>query len=255
MIFESHAHYDDEAFDQDRNELLAQIPENGIAYVVNISASLETCRKVLKLIEQYPYLYGTLGVHPNDVLELNEEGMEWLEKKSASEKIVAIGEIGLDYHYDEPSKEIQKKWFIRQLDLARKVQLPIIIHSREAAQDTLDIMKAEKAGDIGGVVHCFSYGIEMAREYLSMGFYIGVGGVITFKNAKKLREVVEYAPLDRILLETDCPYLAPEPYRGKRNSSLNLPYVVEEIARIKNISREEVEAVTLENAKKMYRIQ
>ena len=255
MIFESHAHYDDEAFDQDRNELLAQIPENGIAYVVNISASLETCRKVLKLIEQYPYLYGTLGVHPNDVLELNEEGMEWLEKKSASEKIVAIGEIGLDYHYDEPSKEIQKKWFIRQLDLARKVQLPIIIHSREAAQDTLDIMKAEKAGDIGGVVHCFSYGIEMAREYLSMGFYIGVGGVITFKNAKKLREVVEYAPLDRILLETDCPYLAPEPYCGKRNSSLNLPYVVEEIARIKNISREEVEAVTLENAKKMYRIQ
>lgn len=255
MIFESHAHYDDEAFDQDRNELLAQIPENGIAYVVNISASLETCRKVLKLIEQYPYLYGTLGVHPNDVLELNEEGMEWLEKKSASEKIVAIGEIGLDYHYDEPSKEIQKKWFIRQLDLARKVQLPIIIHSREAAQDTLDIMKAEKAGDIGGVVHCFSYGIEMAREYLSMGFYIGVGGVITFKNAKKLREVVEYAPLDRILLETDCPYLAPEPYRGKRNSSLNLPYVVEEIARIKGTSREEVEAVTLENAKKMYRIQ
>lgn len=255
MIFESHAHYDDEAFDQDRNELLAQIPENGIAYVVNISASLETCRKVLKLIEQYPYLYGTLGVHPNDVLELNEEGMEWLEKKSASEKIVAIGEIGLDYHYDEPSKEIQKKWFIRQLDLARKVQLPIIIHSREAAQDTLDIMKAEKAGDIGGVVHCFSYGIEMAREYLSMGFYIGVGGVITFKNAKKLREVVEYAPLDRILLETDCPYLAPEPYRGKRNSSLNLPYVVEEIARIKDTSREEVEAVTLENAKKMYRIQ
>ncbi len=255
MIFESHAHYDDEAFDQDRNELLAQIPENGIAYVVNISASLETCRKVLKLIEQYPYLYGTLGVHPNDVLELNEEGMEWLEKKSASEKIVAIGEIGLDYHYDEPSKEIQKKWFIRQLDLARKVQLPIIIHSREAAQDTLDIMKAEKAGDIGGVVHCFSYGIEMAREYLSMGFYIGVGGVITFKNAKKLREVVEYAPLDRILLETDCPYLAPEPYRGKRNSSLNLPYVVEEIARIKGTSREEVEAVTLGNAKKMYRIQ
>ena len=255
MIFESHAHYDDEAFDQDRNELLAQIPENGIAYVVNISASLETCRKVLKLIEQYPYLYGTLGVHPNDVLELNEEGMEWLEKKSASEKIVAIGEIGLDYHYDEPSKEIQKKWFIRQLDLARKVQLPIIIHSREAAQDTLDIMKAEKAGDIGGVVHCFSYGIEMAREYLSIGFYIGVGGVITFKNAKKLREVVEYAPLDRILLETDCPYLAPEPYRGKRNSSLNLPYVVEEIARIKDTSREEVEAVTLENAKKMYRIQ
>ena len=255
MIFESHAHYDDEAFDQDRETLLTHMQENGIGYVVNISANLETCRKVLKLIEQYPYIYGTLGVHPNDVLELNEEGMEWLERKSSLDKIVAIGEIGLDYHYDEPSKEIQRKWFIRQLDLARKVQLPIIIHSREAAQDTLDIMKAEKAGDIGGVVHCFSYGIEMAREYLSMGFYIGVGGVITFKNAKKLREVVEYAPLDRILLETDCPYLAPEPYRGKRNSSLNLPYVVEEIARIKNISREEVEAVTLENAKKMYRIQ
>lgn len=254
MIFESHAHYDDEAFDQDREALLKHMQENGIAYVVNISASLETCRKVLKLTEQYPYIYGSLGVHPSEVLALDEEGMEWLKKKSSAEKIVAIGEIGLDYHYDEPAKDIQKKWFIRQLDLARQVQLPVIIHSREAAQDTMDIIKAEKAGELGGVIHCFSYGVEMAREYLSMGFYIGVGGVITFKNGKKLREVVEYTPLDRILLETDCPYLAPEPYRGKRNSSLNLPYVVEEIARIKGISREEVENATMENAKTMYRI-
>ncbi len=254
MIFESHAHYDDDAFDQDREELLKHMQENGIGYIVNIGANLETCRKVLKLTEQYSYIYGSLGVHPSDVIELNEEGMDWLERKSANDKIVAIGEIGLDYHYDEPARDIQKKWFIRQLDLARNVKLPIIVHSREAAQDTMDIIKAEKAGDLGGVIHCFSYGVEMAREYLTMGFYIGVGGVITFKNGKKLREVVEYTPLDRILLETDCPYLAPEPYRGKRNSSLYLPYVVEEIARIKGISRDEVEDVTFNNAKNMYRL-
>ncbi len=254
MIFETHAHYDDEAFDKDREELLGSMRDNGIAYIMNVGANIETCRSTLKLTEQYDFIYGAMGVHPSDTLELNEETIAWLERKCALEKVKAVGEIGLDYHYEEPPKEHQKKWFVRQLDVARRVKLPVIIHSREAAQDTLDIMKAEKAGDIGGVIHCFSYGVEMAREYLNMGYYIGIGGVLTFSNAKKLREVVEYMPLDRILLETDCPYLAPAPFRGKRNSSLYIAYVAEEIAKIKDISREEVEEVTMQNAKNMYHI-
>ena len=167
---------------------------------------------------------------------------------------MAVGEIGLDYYWDEPAREIQKKWFERQIALAREVKLPMIVHSRDAAQDTLEVLKAGNAQEVGGVIHCFSYGIEMAREYLDMGFYIGIGGVVTFKNAKKLKEVAEYVPLDRILLETDCPYMAPEPHRGKRNSSLYLPHVAEKIAQIKGVSTEEVCRATLENAKKMYGI-
>jgi len=161
----------------------------------------------------------------------------------------------LDYHWDEPERKIQKVWFERQIALARQVSLPMIIHSRDAAQDTLDIMKVCKAEEAGGVIHCFSYGVEMARECLNMGFYIGIGGVLTFKNAKKLKEVAKYVPLDRILLETDCPYMAPEPHRGKRNSSIYLPYVAETLATIKGVDVEEVYQTTRENGKQMYRIQ
>ena len=167
---------------------------------------------------------------------------------------MAIGEIGLDYYWDEPDHETQKHWFVRQLDLAREVNLPIVVHSRDAAKDTLDIIKASGARDMGGVIHCFSYGVEMAREYLNMGFYLGIGGVLTFKNGKKLKEVAAYAPLEQIVLETDCPYLAPVPNRGRRNSSLNLPYVVAALAEIKGISEEEVMEVTWKNAENMYRI-
>ena len=168
--------------------------------------------------------------------------------------MVAIGEIGLDYHWEEPEPEVQKHWFVRQLEIAKETKLPVIIHSREAAKDTMDLMKAEKAGEIGGVIHCYSYSLEQAKEYLNMGFYLGIGGVLTFNNAKKLKEVVEYMPLDRIVLETDCPYLSPVPNRGKRNSSLNLPYVVAEISRIKQIPEEKIIEVTNQNAKKMYRL-
>ena len=168
------------------------------------------------------------------------------------EKIVAVGEIGLDYYWDEPERKIQKKWFARQLALSKETELPVIIHSRDAARDTLDIMKAEHNGATKGVIHCFSYGVEMASEYLNMGYYLGVGGVLTFKNAKKLREVVEYAPMSRLVLETDCPYLAPVPNRGKRNSSLNLPYVVQAMAEIKNMEPEEIIRLTTENAKELY---
>lgn len=254
MIFETHAHYDDEAFNEDRDQLLTSLAEHGIEAVVNIGASIQTTKNTLELMDKYPFVYGAVGVHPNETAELNEDLMNWLEQVSRRPKVVAIGEIGLDYYWDEPEREIQKHWFVRQLDLARKVNLPIVVHSRDAAKDTLDIIRAEKAADMGGVIHCFSYGVEMAREYLNLGFYLGIGGVVTFNNGKKLKEVVEYMPLDRIVLETDCPYLSPVPFRGKRNSSLNLPYVVKAISELKGVSEEEVIAVTNANAKRMYRL-
>ncbi|MBQ1393310.1 MAG: TatD family hydrolase, partial [Lachnospiraceae bacterium] len=225
MIFESHAHYEDARFDEDREALLKSFPQNGIDYVINVGSSLKTTKQSILLAEQYDFIYAAAGVHPEETAELNEENFAWLCEQMKKEKVVAVGEIGLDYHWDEPERSVQKQWFERQIALARQVSLPMIIHSRDAAKDTLDIMKACKAEEAGGVIHCFSYGVEMAREYLNMGFYIGIGGVVTFKNAKKLKEVAEYVPLDRILLETDCPYMAPEPHRGKRNSSLYLTYV------------------------------
>ena len=252
-IFDTHAHYDDEAFDEDREQLLADLPRQGIGRVVNIGASIASCKRTLELMDKYDYIYGALGVHPCDTENLTEADMDWLKEKCSHEKCLAVGEIGLDYYWDEPDREIQKKWFVRQLQLAREVQLPVIIHSRDAAKETIDIMTAERAGEIGGVVHCYSYTKESARTFLDMGFYFGIGGVITFKNAKKLKEAVEYIPMDRIVLETDCPYLSPEPNRGKRNSSLNLSYVAAAIAQLKGISEEEVRRITWENGCRMYR--
>lgn len=252
MIFDTHAHYDDEAFDLDRDEMLTQLKEHEIEAVTNVGASMKSCKATLELTRKYPFVYGAVGVHPNETGELSEADMNWLLEAAMEEKIVAVGEIGLDYYWEEPDHETQKKWFVRQLALAEKVKLPIIIHSREAARDTLDIMKAEQAGKLGGVIHCFSYSKEMAREYLNMGFYLGIGGVVTFKNAKKLKEVVEYMPMEQMVLETDCPYLAPVPNRGRRNSSFNLPYVVREISQIKNLPAEQIIQITSENAKRLY---
>lgn len=254
MIFETHAHYDDQAFDADREELLIQLEKSRISCVVNVSSDLESCTRTLELTKRHPFLYGALGIHPSETGKLTEADIIWIGEKSEEKKIVAIGEIGLDYYWDEPDRDIQKKWFIRQLALAKEKRLPVIIHSRDAAKDTLDIMKEQCAEEIGGVIHCFSYGPEIAEEYLKMGFYIGIGGVLTFQNAKKLKEVVSMLPLDRILLETDSPYLAPVPNRGKRNSSLNIPYIIEEMARIKELSAEEIERATMANAKRLYRI-
>ena len=254
MIFESHAHYDDDAFAEDREQLLASLPENGISTVINVGASIGSCKTTVELIQKYPFMYGAVGVHPSETAELNEEKFAWLKQLCSGEKIVAVGEIGLDYHWEEPESAIQKRWFVRQLELAAEVNLPVIIHSREAAKDTLDIMKANHAQETGGVVHCYSYTKELAREYLNMDYYFGIGGVITFKNAKKLKEAVDYIPLEKILLETDSPYLAPEPNRGKRNSSLNIPYIAQEIAQLKGVTYEEVVRVTEENARKLFRL-
>lgn len=254
MIVETHAHYDDKAFDQDREALLTSMKENKISYIVNVGASIESSKSTIALAKQYPFVYGAIGVHPSETGELDDEKLLWLKEQSKGEKIVAIGEIGLDYYWDEPSKEIQHKWFRAQLQLAKEVHLPVIIHSRDAAKDTIDIMKSQHAENLEGVIHCYSYSKETARDYLNMNYYFGIGGVITFSNAKKLVEAVEYIPLNKILLETDCPYLAPMPFRGKRNSSLYLSYIAEKIAQIKGISYEKVIEETSENAKSLYRI-
>lgn len=253
-IFDTHAHYDDEAFDADREELLRELPRQGIAKLVNIGASLASCQKTIELMNQYDDVYGALGIHPSETEELTEQSFEWLREQCRQEKCLAVGEIGLDYHWEEPQRALQQKWFVRQLDLARELSLPVVIHSRDAAKDTVDIMTAERASDIGGVIHCFAYTKETAKIFLDMGFFMGIGGVLTFKNAKKLKEAAEYIPLERIVLETDCPYLAPEPNRGKRNSSLNLPYVVKALADIKGITEEEVRQAVWKNSHELYRM-
>ncbi len=252
MIFETHAHYDDEAFDDDRDLLLSTMQENDIGWIVNVGASLKSTAASIRLAEKYPFVYAAAGVHPSETAELNEENFAQLRVHCLHEKVVAVGEIGLDYYWDEPDHEIQKLWFARQLELARAVNKPVIIHSRDAAKDTYDLLTAHRAEEIGGVIHCFSYSAEMAQAYVKMGFYIGVGGVVTFKNGKKLKEVVEAVPIDRILLETDSPYLAPEPNRGRRNSSLNIPYIAQQIAGIRGMSYEEVVSATQQNAARLY---
>lgn len=253
MIFDTHAHYDDRAYDDDREVVLSANEAAGIARVVNVAASMQSCITTLDLAKNNPNIYAAVGVHPSDTLPLTDEDMKLLEEYCKEDKVVAVGEIGLDYYWDEPDRDIQKKWFVRQLELARRVSLPVIIHSRDAAADTLDIMKNHNAGEIGGVIHCFSYGVEMAREYLDMGFFLGVGGVVTFKNGRKLKEVVECAPLESIVTETDSPYLAPVPHRGARNTSANIPLVIEEIANIKGLPYEKVEEVLWDNALRLYR--
>jgi len=252
MIFESHAHYDDEAFDADREEILKQCQSQGIEYIVNVGASLASVRSTLLLAEKWKFVYAAAGVHPDETGELNEETFAWLRQQCSHPKTVAVGEIGLDYYWEKEEHDRQKYWFRRQLELAAEMALPVIIHSRDAAADTLEEVKKAHRPELRGVVHCFSYGPEMAQEYLDMGYYIGVGGVVTFKNAKKLKEVVKMLPPERILLETDCPYLAPEPNRGKRNSSLNLPYVAEAVAQLKGMEAEDVIRITNENARNLY---
>lgn len=253
-IFETHAHYDDEAFDQDRDLLLESMEQQGIGTVVNVCASIGQFGRTVALTEKYPFVYGAVGVHPDDADKMTEETLREIREISHLEKIIAIGEIGLDYywHKEECEHKRQQEMFRAQMDIAREEKLPFMIHSREAAKDTLDIVREYmKGGMYGGIIHCFSYGKEMAEEYLKMGLYLGIGGVVTFKNARKLKEVVEYAPLDQLVLETDSPYLSPEPNRGKRNSSLNLPYVAQAIAEIKGVTPEQVIRITRENAEKL----
>ena len=251
MIIDTHAHYDDEAFNPDRDALLNSMAENGIEKVVNVCASISELYRTVELMEKYPFVYGAVGVHPDDAPQMTQDTLDEIRRLSRMDKMVAIGEIGLDYywHKEEQEHEVQKKMFAAQMDIAREEKLPFMIHSRDAAEDTLEIVKSYMQGGMyGGIIHCFSYSKEIAAQYLKMGLYLGIGGVVTFKNARKLKEVVEYAPLSQIVLETDCPYMSPEPNRGKRNSSLNLPYVAQAIADLKGITAEKVIQVTRQNS-------
>jgi len=264
MIFDTHTHYDDAQFDADRTELFEKFARCGIR-IVNVGASLESTMQSIALAKKYSFVHAAAGVHPTNTGELTEQNFERLAALLNEEKVVAVGEIGLDYFWEkEPGREcpreVQKYWFGRQLLLAAEKNMPVIIHSRDAAEDTLLFIRQEyerargSGRHLTGVIHCFSYGKEMAKEYVKMGFYLGIGGVLTFKNARKIRDVVMEIPLNYLVLETDCPYLAPEPYRGQRNCSLNLPLVIDEIARIKGISKEEVTRATTKNAKQLYRL-
>lgn len=254
-IFETHSHYDDSAFDEDRDILLAEMfsQEGNIESIINVGASLRGCRESLELAAKYENVYASIGVHPEDIEALNDKEYAWIaDVAKNNSKVVAIGEIGLDYHYPEPGKELQRDCFRRQLRIAAEVGKPVIIHSRDACADTLECMKREHAESIGGVIHCYSYTKEAAKDFLDMGFYFGIGGVVTFKNARKLVETVEYLPIEKILLETDCPYMAPEPNRGKRNDSRYIKYIAEKIAQIKGMDVQEVIDITNQNAKTLF---
>ena len=250
MYFESHAHYDDERFDEDRDTLLASFPAEGIETVVNASSDIKSSKASIALSEKYPFFYAAVGVHPHEVENIAEADIDELRELSKHPKVVAIGEIGLDYYYDLSPRDLQRHWFKRQLELADELKMPVIIHSRDAAQECFDIIKNSNVRN--GVIHCYSGSAEMAEEYIKMGFYIGVGGSLTFKNNKKGVETVERIPIEKILIETDSPYLAPVPYRGKRNDSRLLKYVVERISQIKNIPENDICNITKNNAQNLF---
>lgn len=249
--FESHAHYDDKRFKEDREELLRELlPACGVSHVINIGCDVKSSETSVRMAEKYDYIYAAVGVHPHELYDMSSQTIDKLRKLSEHKKVVAIGEIGLDYYYDTHPREFQRFWFIQQLRLAEETGLPVVIHSREASQDTFDIIERSKVRR--GSIHCYSGSAEMAKEYVKMGFHIGVGGVVTFPNAKKLVEVVEAIPLESILIETDCPYLSPVPNRGKRNDSRNLKYVVDKIAEIKGVTPEKVSEITKNNAMTLF---
>jgi TatD DNase family protein len=254
-IFDTHAHYDDEAFDEDREEILAGLSAQGVGKVTDIGAGIESSKTALELSKKYDWMYCALGVIPGKCSDINEETWKWLcDTAEKEEKCVAIGEIGLDYHWDDDPKDIQALHFINQMDLARKLKKPVVIHSRDSAKDTIDIMKAHNAADIGGVLHCYSYTYESAREFLNMGFYFGIGGVVTFKNAKKLEEAVRYIPLSNIVLETDCPYLAPVPHRGERCDSRMIALTAERAAEIRGTDAQALIHIAAENGRRLFGI-
>ncbi|MCY6959202.1 TatD family hydrolase [Clostridium brassicae] len=253
MIFDSHAHYDDESFNEDRESVIKELMKNGIVGVLNCGASAKGMRDSVKLAEKYDIFYAAVGIHPENAYEFTDEVIDEIKKFAKEDKVKAIGEIGLDYYWEEnPPKDVQKKAFRKQMEIAKELNLPVIIHDREAHKDTLEIMK--EFPEVKGVVHCFSGSVEFARECLRLGYYIGFTGVVTFKNARKILEVAGEVPLDRILVETDCPYMAPVPYRGKRNRSEYIEYIIEKIAEIKQISIEDIQHITIDNVKNMLNI-
>jgi TatD DNase family protein len=254
MLFDTHVHLNAEQFNEDLQEVIDRAQAEGVEKMVVVGFDRPTITKAIELCETYDFIYASVGWHPVDAIDMKPEDLEWLRELSAHPKVVALGEMGLDYHWDKSPKEIQKEVFKKQIQLAREVNLPIIIHNREATSDIVEILKEEGAAEVGGIMHCFSGSVETAKECLDMNFYISLGGPVTFKNAKKPKEVAEAVPLDRLLIETDCPYLAPHPYRGKRNEPAFVKLVAEQIADLKGISYDEVAKATTENAKKLFDI-
>lgn len=254
MLFDSHAHLDDEKFSHDRYEIINKARESGVSYILNASSDLVSAKNSISLAEDFEFIYAAVGIHPHCAGEMEDSTLDIIRDLAGHKKVVAIGEIGLDYYYDTAPRDIQKYWFARQLDLARELELPVIVHDRDAHEDILDIIKSQNSREVGGVFHCFSGSVEMAKEVLDNNFYISVGGVVTFKNAKKIIDVVKYTPMDRLLIETDCPYLTPEPFRGKRNDSGYVRLVAEKIASIKGLSFESVASITLNNARQLLSI-
>ena len=253
MLFDTHAHMDDHAFDADRQELLESLPNQQIGLVMNPGCSLESSYNAVKLANTYDYIYAAVGSHPDVADEVNEDVLEQYRTLCKENgKVKAIGEIGLDYHYEDIPREIQKKAFRAQMALAQELNLPVIVHERDAHEDGMAIVK--EFPQVKGVFHCYSGSAEMARQLVELGWYIGFTGVLTFKNARKAVEVAASIPLERIVLETDCPYMAPEPFRGKRNDPSKLYRMAEKLAEIRGLSVEEIHAITTENGKRLYRI-
>ncbi|NLV87186.1 MAG: TatD family hydrolase [Clostridiales bacterium] len=252
MYFDTHAHYYDESFDPDRDETIKDCYAKGISMILNASSNLESAKACVDLADKYPFMYAAVGFHPHDAKEFNEDSPEQLMKLCKNPKVRAIGEIGLDYYYGHSEKDVQKRVFTKQMELARHLNLPVIIHNRDAHFDCMDIVR--RFPEVSGEFHCYSGSAEMAKELLDMGWYLGFGGVVTFKNARKVIEVLEMCPTDRILLETDCPYLSPVPNRGKRNDSRNLLYIAEKIAEIKGMDVKELVLTAAENGRSLFGI-
>jgi TatD DNase family protein len=254
MLFDTHVHVNAEQFNEDLEDVIERAKEAGVDNMVVVGFDRPTIIRAMELIETYDFMYAAVGWHPVDAIDMTEEDLQWIEELSNHPKVVAIGEMGLDYHWDKSPKDVQMEVFRKQIRLAKKVGLPIIIHNREATADIVNILKEEEASRVGGIMHCFSGSAETALECINMNFYISLGGPVTFKNAKKPKEVAAAVPLDRLLIETDCPYLAPHPYRGKRNEPSYVKLVAEQIAEIKQLTIEEVSQATTENAKKLFGI-
>jgi TatD DNase family protein len=254
MLFDTHVHLNADQFQDDVEEVINHALDSGVSHMVVVGFDRPTILKAIELVEAYDSLYAAIGWHPVDAIDMKEEDLLWIKELSAHPKVVALGEMGLDYYWDKSPKEIQKEVFRKQIRLAKKVKLPIIIHNRDATADIIEILKEEKAEEVGGIMHCFSGSVETAKECMQMNFYISLGGPVTFKNAKQPKKVAEEIPLDRLLIETDCPYLTPHPYRGKRNEPSYVKLVAEEIAKIKGVPLEEVGRITTENARKLFGI-
>jgi TatD DNase family protein len=254
MLFDTHAHLNAADFADDLEETIQRAKNAGVESIVVVGFDRPTIKRTMELVEQYDFIYGCIGWHPVDAIDCTQEDLQWIEELTKHPKIVAIGETGLDYHWDKSPKEVQHEIFRKQIRLAKKLKLPIVIHNRDATEDCVRILKEEHAEEVGGIMHCFSGSVEVAKECVDMNFYISLGGPVTFKNARKPKEVAKEIPLDRLLIETDCPYLAPHPNRGKRNEPAYVKLVAEQIAELKELTYEEVAEATYKNAKKVYGI-